>query len=583
MLRWQIAIQEYRGNMTIFHKDGNINKNADGLRRLPLPNDIYNPVYVSEEASPQIPIGGISVTDLNTTFFKQVRNSYTQDKNCSIPFQLLNKDCKENSLIHALNEIWKKSYDEGRFHLLDGIIYHRHKHTCVMTVVDKSLINLVLKECHDSPFSGHLSQYRTRGEAKTCIWWSMWQKDVAEYCKTCDRCQKSNKSTGKTLGNMMKIQEPSRPWKIVHMDLVTGLPPGCDRSYNACLVIVDRFSKTPIFLPCHKDDTAMDKALLIWNRIVSWTAILTNIISDRDPRFTSALCTNHHQLFGTKLSFSTAYHPQTDGLAERMIQTLEDMVRRFCAYGLEFKDCDGFSHYRCTLLPALELAYKTTIHASTNQTPAILEKGWNTKLPQDSLRKVFIEIHPTASSFNGILYKARKHAVRCMEDSFAYAKDKWDKSHATPDLKVGDLVLASTTNFNNIKGCKKLKHSFSGPFVIKELHGENAFEVDLSEGISNKHPTFPVRLIKPYKSSDSEKFSLRNKFPQVIPPIESSGRKKITKVLKERKLRTNKVREYPVRYSDPTFEDEWLPEKDDPEATKLPRRFRHTRNNNITE
>ncbi|MBW0463377.1 hypothetical protein O181_003092 [Austropuccinia psidii MF-1] len=57
-----------------------------------------------------------------------------------------------------------------------------------------------------------------------------------------------------------------------------------------------------------------------------------------------------------------------------MIQTLEDMVRRICAYGLELKDCDGFTHDWCTLLPALELAYKTSIHASTHQTPAILEK-----------------------------------------------------------------------------------------------------------------------------------------------------------------------------------------------------------------
>ncbi|MBW0521095.1 hypothetical protein O181_060810 [Austropuccinia psidii MF-1] len=140
------------------------------------------------------------------------------------------------------------------------------------------------------------------------------------------------------------------------MDWVTGLPPGGDRSYNSCLVIVDRFSKTPIFLPCHKDDTAMDTALLIWNRVISWAGIFKNIISDRDPKVTSALWTNPHQLFGTNLSFSTAYHPQTDGLAERMSQTLEDMVRGFCAYGLEFKYCDGFIHDWCTLLPALELA-----------------------------------------------------------------------------------------------------------------------------------------------------------------------------------------------------------------------------------
>ncbi|MBW0471559.1 hypothetical protein O181_011274 [Austropuccinia psidii MF-1] len=70
MLRWQIAIQEYRGNMTIVHKGGNINKNADGLSRWQLPNKIDNPAYVTEEGSPQIPIEGMSVTDLNTTLFE---------------------------------------------------------------------------------------------------------------------------------------------------------------------------------------------------------------------------------------------------------------------------------------------------------------------------------------------------------------------------------------------------------------------------------------------------------------------------------------------------------------------------------
>ncbi|MBW0525740.1 hypothetical protein O181_065455 [Austropuccinia psidii MF-1] len=202
---------------------------------------------------------------------------------------------------------------------------------------------------------------------------------------------------------MIKLQEPRRLWEIVHMDWVTGLPPVGDRSYNTCLVIVGRFSKIPIFLPCHKDDKAMYTALLIWNRVISWTGIFKNIISYRDPKFSSALWKNIYQLFGTKLSFSTSYHPQTDGLAERMIQTLEDMVRGVCAYGLEFKDCDGFTHHWCTLLPALELAYKTYIHSSNNQTPAILEKGCNPKLPQDSLRKKLIEIHPTAASFKGML------------------------------------------------------------------------------------------------------------------------------------------------------------------------------------
>ncbi|MBW0542526.1 hypothetical protein O181_082241 [Austropuccinia psidii MF-1] len=103
----------------------------------------------------------------------------------------------------------------------------------------------------------------------------------------------------------------------------------------------------------------MDTAIMIWNKVISHTGLFQNIMSDRDPKFTSVLWTNLHNLFGTKLSFSTAYHPQTDGLAERMIQTLERKIRRFCAYGLELKCSDGFTHDWCTLIPAVELGHKT--------------------------------------------------------------------------------------------------------------------------------------------------------------------------------------------------------------------------------
>ncbi|MBW0572550.1 hypothetical protein O181_112265 [Austropuccinia psidii MF-1] len=96
------------------------------------------------------------------------------------------------------------------------------------------------------------------------------------------------------------------------MDWVTALPPKGDKSYNECLVIVDRYRKTPIFLPCNKDDTAMDTALLIWNRVISHNGIFKNIISDRELKFKSALWTSLHNLLGTELSFSTEYHPQTD-------------------------------------------------------------------------------------------------------------------------------------------------------------------------------------------------------------------------------------------------------------------------------
>ncbi|MBW0495882.1 hypothetical protein O181_035597 [Austropuccinia psidii MF-1] len=102
---------------------------------------------------------------------------------------------------------------------------------------------------------------------------------------------------------MIQIQEPKSPWEMVHMDWVTALPPGGDRSYNACLVLADRYRKTPMFLPCNKDDKAMDTAIMIWKKALSHIGLFQNIISDRNPKFTSALWTNLHNLFETKLSF----------------------------------------------------------------------------------------------------------------------------------------------------------------------------------------------------------------------------------------------------------------------------------------
>ncbi|MBW0549208.1 hypothetical protein O181_088923 [Austropuccinia psidii MF-1] len=147
----------------------------------------------------------------------------------------------------------------------------------------------------------------------------------------------------------------------------------------------------------------------------------------------------------------------------------------------------------------------------------MLEKGWNPRLPADTLRKDLIDIHPKASSFKIILDKVKQYAKQSINDTFDYAKRKWDEIH-----KVGDLVLVSTLNFNNIKGLKKLNYSYAGHFVIVALHGTNAVQVKLSGEFENKYPTFPVSLIKPYQPAEKELFPLRNPTPLNAPPVEQS-------------------------------------------------------------
>ncbi|MBW0541336.1 hypothetical protein O181_081051 [Austropuccinia psidii MF-1] len=244
------------------------------------------------------------------------------------------KYCKDLSLSSKLDEVWKKAYDKRRLHLRDGIYYHRNKQKWVMNLTDRTLINNILHECHCSALSGHLSEDKTLERLKTCPWWPNLRKYFAEYCQTNERCQKGNRATGKKFVTIIQIQQQKSPWEIVHIDWLTAVSPGGDRSFNAFLVLIDRYSKAPMFLPFHEDDTAIETAIKIWNILISHTGLFQNIISNREPKFTSALLSNIHSLFGTKLPFLTAYCPQNYGLAEIMIQASEDIIKRLCAYGL---------------------------------------------------------------------------------------------------------------------------------------------------------------------------------------------------------------------------------------------------------
>ncbi|MBW0553401.1 hypothetical protein O181_093116 [Austropuccinia psidii MF-1] len=141
-------------------------------------------------------------------------------------------------------------------------------------------------------------------------------------------------------------------------------------------------------------------------------------MSDRDSKFTSELWKIPPSVFGSKILFPAAYHPPTDGLAERMIQNLEDMIKIFCVYGLKFKDSDSFTHDWWTLIPDLELTYEKSIPFSNGKTPEMLEKGWDPRLPYDTLKKDIVDVHPTESSFKIILDKERYHFNICMQDSF---------------------------------------------------------------------------------------------------------------------------------------------------------------------
>ncbi|MBW0473582.1 hypothetical protein O181_013297 [Austropuccinia psidii MF-1] len=194
-----------------------------------------------------------------------------------------------------------------------------------------------------------------------------------------------------------------------------------------------------------------------------------------------------------------------------MIQTMEDIIERFCAYGMEHKDHEGYTHDWVTLLPEVQLAFITSQHSDTGKTPSLLEKGWNPLLPVDHLKKNLLTIHLRSTDFLDIWKNACDTASKFIAEAKEYNKQSWDKSHIEPDFKEGDQVLASALNLNNLKGPQKMREQSFGPFTIIKLIGKNAVEVKLTEEFSRKHPVFPLSLVKPYFKTEEDEFPSRKK------------------------------------------------------------------------
>ncbi|MBW0569394.1 hypothetical protein O181_109109 [Austropuccinia psidii MF-1] len=535
--------------MTIIYKEGKRHTNADGLSRWPLDDIKSNPAYDPEVAAKipihfmkiarrkncrfsewapesgtldsgntdsegtETPILGISSSELHNEFFSAVLKSYAKPKQCGILLQLLQQKYRSQELESQLEEPWLRPYKDKKFFLVDGLLYHREKHTSPLTVVDRDHMSLILQECHDCPYMGHMSEDRTRERVASTAWWPKWEQELSEYINTCERSKR-------------QIEKMGRRGK---------------ENYNALLIMVDRFSKSMRCLPFHKEDTAMDTALLFWNNIIYTCGVPKIIISDRDPKFTSQFWTNLYDMLGTILAFSTAYHPQTDGLAERMIQTMEEILRRF----------------------SVQLAYNTSQHSSTGKTPALVEKGCNALLPVDHLKKNLLTIHLTAKDFHDMWKRACDTAAKFIDEAKDYNKQRWDKIYIEPDFKEGYQVLVSTLNFNNLKGPKKMRDSFVGTFTIIKLVGTNAVEVKLTEEFSRKHPVFPEE--EPHTTRNSPSRGL-------LGPV--------SKIIRARKIRLNgkDQRQYLVRFKNQTADkDKWLAEDAIPDGNLHLRRFRASR------
>ncbi|KNE98428.1 hypothetical protein PSTG_08342 [Puccinia striiformis f. sp. tritici PST-78] len=210
-------------------------------------------------------------------------------------------------------------------------------------------------------------------------------------------------------------------------------------------------------------------------------------------------------------------------------------------------------------------------------TPFELEKGWIPHMPKDLLLSKAVTLHPSAERFQLMMSSAEHHASKCVQEAVTYNKERWDKSHRAHNIQVGDRVLVSTVNFQNLGGNKKLKDQFVGPFFVKALHGPNAVELILTEGYDLKHPTFPVSLLKKYVARGGEE-SVPS--PPVPVLTEEPAVGTPSKILDEKltRIQGQDCRLYLTRFKNSAPDlDKWLPKESIPNAEVLLRRFRSSK------
>ena len=209
------------------------------------------------------------------------------------------------------DDTWKDQIDKpaSPFKVLDNLILFEDR-----VYIPPSLRPTVLRERHDSVLTGHPGAAKTIDLIKRDYAWPGMHRDIRRYVLSCDSCQRVKTARHKPYGPLQIMDLPTKPWQGITMDFIVKLP--VSHGFDSIMVVVDRFTKMAHFSPCLEATDAPGLARMFIRDIVRLHGTPESIISDRGSTFVSSFWGGLNSLLGTKLKFSTAYHPQTDGQTE---------------------------------------------------------------------------------------------------------------------------------------------------------------------------------------------------------------------------------------------------------------------------
>ncbi|TYK26967.1 pol protein [Cucumis melo var. makuwa] len=347
---------------------------------------------------------------------------------------------------------------------------------------DSAVKTELLTEAHSSPFTMHPGSTKMYQDLRSVYWWRNMNREVADFVSRCLVFQQVKAPRQRPAGLLQPLSVPGWKWESVSMDFITGLPKTL-KGYTVIWVVVDRLTKSAHFVPGKSTYTA-----------------------------------------STRLDFSTAFHPQTDGQTERLNQVLEDMLR---ACVLEFsRSWDSHLHL-------MEFAYNNSYQATIGMAPfeALYGKCCRSPVFWGEVGEKRMLGPELVQTTNAATQKIRARMLTAQSRQKSYA----DVRRKDLEFEVGDMVFLKVAPMKGVLRFKKkgkLSPRFVGPFEILERIGPVAYRLALPPSFSAVHDVFHVFMLRRYVADpthvvDFEPLQISENLSYEEQPVEILARKRI--------------------------------------------------------
>ena len=498
--RWVEFLADF--DFSVHHKPGKENV-ADALSR--------------RSGLPEVAVNALEYClDVDDSLANSISSGYKKDKEL---FPIINRLSKTSS--DNLHDRYRWDPETRRLFLTTSIP-HR-------LCVPKGELRLkLLQEHHDCILAGHPGRDRTYLRLARHFYWPHMGKDVKSFVKSCSVCQRTKSGPQSRAGLLQSLAVPERPWSDISMDFIMGLP-STSRGHDAIYTFVDRLTKLVHLVPTSSSVDAKRSAELYINNVFKLHGLSSTIVSDRDPRFTASFFQEVFSILGTKLHFSTASHPQSDGMTERVNRVVEDVLRAFVCHKQDDWDL---------LLPLCEFAINSLEQASTANSPFFLNYGQHPLAPADTIA-LPSGYQPSEGSRwleeqADALMIARDAMVAAQARQTFYA----DRNRFPENVAVGDKVLVYrdflvTPEARN-QPSVKLRPKWFGPFKVISRVSANAFRLELPS-VLRCHPVFNIAALRKFVEND-----MPGRIQPPPPPLtdlDGHTRYEVESILNHRRLR----------------------------------------------